>query len=48
MTDSEPLIAAAIASAVSGVAVPVFQSFWGGSGKLARFAGQRGSSAGVA
>jgi hypothetical protein len=40
MTGSEPLIAAAIASAVSGVAVPVFQSLWGGGGKLARLLGK--------
>jgi hypothetical protein len=34
MTGMEPLIAAAAASAVSGVAVPIFQSLWGGGGKL--------------
>ena len=34
MTGAEPLIAAAIASAVSGVAVPVFQTLWGGGGRM--------------
>ena len=34
MTGMEPLVAAAAASAVSGVAVPIFQSLWGGGGKL--------------
>jgi hypothetical protein len=30
----EPLVATVAASAVSGVAVPIFQSLWGGGGKL--------------
>jgi predicted oxidoreductase len=34
MTGAEPLISAAIASAVSGVTVPIFQSIWGGGGQL--------------
>ncbi|MEH2334905.1 hypothetical protein [Nostoc sp.] len=34
MTGMEPLVIAAAASAVSGVAVPIFQSLWGGGGKL--------------
>ncbi|MFN6571111.1 NACHT domain-containing protein [Dendronalium sp. ChiSLP03b] len=34
MTGMEPLVAAVAASAVSGVAVPIFQSLWGGGGKL--------------
>jgi hypothetical protein len=34
MTGMEPLVATVAASAVSGVAVPIFQSLWGGEGKL--------------
>lgn len=34
MTGMEPLISAAAASAVSGVAVPIFQSLWGSGGKF--------------
>ncbi len=34
MTGMEPLVATVAASAVSGVAVPIFQSLWGGGGKL--------------
>ncbi|RCJ42754.1 histidine kinase [Nostoc minutum NIES-26] len=34
MTGMEPFVAAVAASAVSGVAVPIFQSLWGGGGKL--------------
>jgi len=34
MTGMEPLVAAVAASAVSGVAVPIFQSLWGSGGKL--------------
>ncbi|MFN6570560.1 NACHT domain-containing protein [Dendronalium sp. ChiSLP03b] len=34
MTGMEPFVATAAASAVSGVAVPIFQSLWGGGGKL--------------
>lgn len=34
MTGAEPLISAAIVSAVSGVAVPIFQSILRGGGQL--------------
>ncbi|MBH8577020.1 NACHT domain-containing protein [Nostocaceae cyanobacterium CENA369] len=34
MTGMEPLLIAGATSAVSGVAVPIFQSLWGGGGKL--------------
>ncbi len=34
MTGIEPLVTAVATSAVSGVATPIFQSLWGGGGKL--------------
>ena len=34
MTGAEPLISGGLASAVSDVAVAIFQTIWGGGGKL--------------